>query len=93
MKKEILLDNICRLRSDIRICGISIRDKQTDDNYIKALDEVIEIIEKEPLKDIRTEIENVKNDPLFNKVSNNVVLEVVLTIIDKYLEKEEEEWQ
>ena len=91
MKKEILLDNICRLRSDIRICGISIRDKQTDDNYIKALDEVIEIIEKEPLKDIRTEIENVKNDPLFNKVSNNVVLEVVLTIIDKYLEKEEEE--
>lgn len=40
-------------------------------------------------KDIRTEIENIKNDPLFNKVSNDVVLEVVLTIIDKYLEKEE----
>lgn len=62
MKKEILLDNLCRLRSDIRICGIRIRDEQIHEQYIKALDEVIEIIEKEPLKDIRTEIENVKNN-------------------------------
>lgn len=89
MKKEILLDNLCRLRSDIRRCGIRIRDEQTHEHYIKALDEVIEIIEKEPLKDIRTEIENVKNNLLFNMVSNNVIHEVVLEIIDKHLEKEE----
>lgn len=91
MKKEILLDNLYRLRSDIRRCGIRIRDEQTHEHYIKALDEVIEIIEKEPLKDIRTEIEDVKNNPLFDMVSNDVIHTIALEIIDRYLEDEVEE--
>lgn len=45
LKKEILLDNLCRLRSDIRLYGIRVRNNQVQENYIKALDEVIEIID------------------------------------------------
>lgn len=53
-------------------------------------DDEVEIIEKESLKNIRAEVENVKNNPLFNMVSNEVIHEVILEIIDKHLEKEEE---
>lgn len=102
MKKEILLDNLCRLRSDIRICGISIRDKQTDDNYIKALDEVIEIIEQEPLKEIRAEIEQLPTKTRINwdgccpdidypEIEYvDVTKDKLLDIIDKYKAESEE---
>ena len=50
-----------------------------------------EKLEKETLKDIRTEIENVKNNPLFDRISNDVIHEIVLEIIDRYLEDEVDE--
>ena len=45
-----------------------------------------------PLEQIRTEIEHVKDNPLFGMVSNDTMLEVVLEIIDKYnTDKEQNE--
>lgn len=43
------------------------------------------------LEKIRAEIENVKNNPLFNMVSNNVIHEVILEIIEEHMESEDKQ--
>ena len=48
-------------------------------------------LEKATLKDIRTEIENIKNNPLFDMISNDIIHEIALEIVDRYLEEEDEE--